>query len=196
MKQVSELLDSLLPSAAPHRGSLGRCLRAGGAERPGRSLQGSGQPRHAAPARDRAGPPHPAPWRWLIAVRCRVRSTAQTKGCGREKAAEGKAVLGTESRECFRVGFVLGGEQPGTAEQAVLGYLTSRCCTGGERRPSRKGPGRCSTGDFIWFPLGGLCGCFWKEMSSAPTVRAAGCVQGGRDAGKANPTRGLCARAG
>lgn len=109
---------------------------------------------------------------------------------------KGKAVLGTESRECFRVGFVLGGEQPSTAEQAVLGYLTSCCRTGGERRPSRKGPGRCSTGDFIWFPLGSLCGCFWKEMSSAPTVWAYVYVQRGRDAGKASLNRGLCERAG
>lgn len=73
------------------------------------------------------------------------------------------------------MGFVLGGEQPGAALRAALGYLTSRCRTGGERRPSQKGPGRCSTGDFIWFPLGRPRGCFWEEMSSTPTMQAA-CV--------------------
>lgn len=29
-----------------------------------------------------------------------------------------------------------------------------------------------STGDLICFPLGTLCGCFGKEMSSAPILQA------------------------
>lgn len=71
----------------------------------------------------------------------------------REKPVKGKAVLGTESRECFHESFVLGGEEPSMAEHS----LTSGCWPRGE----------VSVGDLICFPLGSLCECFWKEMSSA-----------------------------
>lgn len=76
----------------------------------------------------------------------------------REKPLKGKAVLGTESRECFHEGFVLGGEEPSMAEHS----LTSGCWPRGE----------VSAGDLICFPLGSLCGCFGEEMSSAPVLQA------------------------
>lgn len=48
----------------------------------------------------------------------------------REKPVKGKAVLGTESRECFHETFVLGGEEPSMAEPS----LTSGCWPRGKGR--------------------------------------------------------------
>lgn len=48
----------------------------------------------------------------------------------REKPVKGKAVLGTESRECFHESFVLGGEEPSMVEHS----LTSGCWPRGEGR--------------------------------------------------------------
>lgn len=59
----------------------------------------------------------------------------------------------------------------------MLGCLTLCCHIGGEQSLSQKGPGRSNTGDFIWFPLGSLSGCFWQEMSSAPTRATCVCTQ-------------------
>lgn len=69
----------------------------------------------------------------------------------REKPVKGKAVLGTESGECFSVGF--GGEQPGTAERAVLDYLPHAAVpeeNGGQAEKGPVGAALETSPGFLW----------------------------------------------
>lgn len=85
----------------------------------------------------------------------------------RKKPVKGKAVLGTESKECFHENFLLGGEEPSVAEHS----LTSGCWPRGEHwrldlLPFRK---------FVWV--------LWERDELSPNPADDVCAQRGREAG-------------